>query len=56
MSSTSNTADKYVIRFPEGMRDALKKVAAENERTMNGEIIYRLKMSLDTNGKGEAAA
>jgi hypothetical protein len=36
-------ADKYVVRFPDGMRQEIKRLAAENGRTINAEIIYRLK-------------
>ena len=32
--------DKYVIRFPDGMRDKLKKAAKENNRSLNAEIIH----------------
>lgn len=34
--------DKYVIRFPDGMRDQLKEAAKENNRSLNAEIIARL--------------
>lgn len=46
MSSPSITADKYMVRFPDGMREEIKRIASENERTINGEIVYRLKKSL----------
>jgi len=42
-SSPSRDADKYIVRFPSGMRDEVKRQAAENGRTINAEIIYRLK-------------
>lgn len=35
--------DKYVIRFPEGMRDEIKAAAEANGRSMNAEIIARLR-------------
>jgi len=41
------TADKYIVRFPDGMRDALKAAAASNSRTLNSEIIARLQATLD---------
>lgn len=41
--SPAQTADKYVVRFPKGMRQEIKRQAAENGRTINAEIIYRLK-------------
>lgn len=37
--------DKYVVRFPDGMRDRLKALAAENGRSLNAEIIARLEAS-----------
>lgn len=39
------TEDKYVLRFPDGMRDRLKEEAAKNNRSMNAEIIARLEAS-----------
>lgn len=41
------TEDKYVVRFPEGMRDELKALAAENGRSLNAEIVLRLRESID---------
>lgn len=38
--------DKYVVRFPDGMRDRLKAAAEANKRSMNAEIIARLDRSL----------
>lgn len=32
-------ADKFIVRLPEGMRDALKARAASNNRSMNAEIV-----------------
>ncbi|WP_319497517.1 Arc family DNA-binding protein [uncultured Cohaesibacter sp.] len=40
------THDKYVVRFPDDMRTEIKRVAKENGRSMNSEIIFRLKQSL----------
>lgn len=37
--------DKYIIRFPDGMRDRLKDAAKANNRTMNAEIVARLEES-----------
>ena len=38
--------DQYMLRFPEGMRDRLKALAAENGRSLNAEIVHRLEQSL----------
>lgn len=43
----SRHADKYIVRFPEGMRARLKAEAALRKRTLNAEIIARLTDSLD---------
>jgi hypothetical protein len=43
----SDEADKYVVRFPPGMRDALKKAAHANNRTLNAEVVARLGASLE---------
>lgn len=37
--------DKYIVRFPDGMRDQLKVAAKENNRSLNAEILARLKNS-----------
>ncbi len=39
---TVQNEDKYVIRFPDGMRDALKAAAEANGRSMNAEILARI--------------
>ncbi len=39
------TADKYIIRFPDGMRDQIAEAARKNGRSMNAEIIQRLEHS-----------
>lgn len=41
----SETADRYIVRFPDGMRERLKQAAADNNRSMNAEIISRLEAS-----------
>lgn len=43
---TSRTADKFVVRLPEGMRDRIADVAKQHHRSMNSEIIARLEHSL----------
>lgn len=39
--------DKYIIRFPEGMRDRIAEAAKANRRSMNAEIIARLQATFD---------
>lgn len=40
------TADKFMLRLDDGMRDELKAIAAKNRRSMNAEINIRLTASL----------
>lgn len=42
----SRTADKFVVRMPDGLREQIQDVAENNHRSMNGEIIHRLERSL----------
>lgn len=35
-------ADKYVVRFPDGLRDQIKALAKANRRSMNAEIVFAL--------------
>ena len=41
----SRTADKFVVRLPEGMRERLSDAARDRLRSMNSEIIHRLEDS-----------
>ncbi len=34
--------DQYMLRLPDGMRDRIKAAAAENNRSMNAEIVATL--------------
>ncbi|MDX0543933.1 Arc family DNA-binding protein [Sinorhizobium medicae] len=45
-SNTGRDSDKFMLRFPNGMRDRLKEEAAKNGRSMNAEIVHRLEASL----------
>jgi hypothetical protein len=40
-------SDQYMIRFPDGLRDAIAKRAAENGRSMNTEIIAAIEQYLE---------
>lgn len=44
-NTESRHADKYIVRFPEGMRDRLKAAAQANKRTLNAEVVSRLEAS-----------
>ena len=45
----SQTAERFQIRMPEGLRDRIRVAAEENNRSMNAEIIARLEASFDEN-------
>nr|WP_286089068.1 Arc family DNA-binding protein [Pseudomonas sp. MWU13-3659] len=45
--TNSRTADKFVIRLPDGMRERLAGVARARLRSMNSEIVARLAKSID---------
>lgn len=49
----SRTADKFVLRLPEGLRDRINQVAESNHRSMNGEMVARIDGSLDLERKYE---
>lgn len=46
MPYSSRSADKFVVRLPEGMRERIAEVARNYHRSMNSEIISRLENSL----------
>ncbi|CAD5108582.1 hypothetical protein PSEWESI4_02871 [Pseudomonas carbonaria] len=43
---SSRTADKFVVRLPEGMRERIADIARNHHRSMNSEIIARLEQSM----------
>ena len=45
--------DQYVLRFPHGLRDEVKRNAADNGRSMNAEIIFHLRKALGEAAGGE---
>ena len=47
---SSRTADKFVVRLPDGMRERIAEVARNHHRSMNSEIIARLEQSLIQEG------
>lgn len=52
-SYNSRTADKFVVRLPDGLRESINQVAEKNHRSMNGEIVARIDGSLDLERKYE---
>lgn len=45
-SNVTTRAEKFVVRFPCGMRAEVSEAARSSHRSMNAEIIARLKHSL----------
>lgn len=43
----SETADRFIVRLPEGMRDRIREEAEKSGRSMNAEIVVRLEQSLN---------
>ncbi len=42
----SDKLDRYIVRFPKGMREQLGVLARANGRSVNAEIVKRLEQSL----------
>ncbi len=51
---SSRTADKFVVRLPDGMRERIADVARNHHRSMNSEIIARLEQSMLQEGSLDA--
>ncbi len=49
----TQAGEKFIVRFPDGMRERIADAAKANNRSMNAEIVARLEMSL---APGEAFA
>ena len=47
----SRTADQFVVRLPDGMRDRIAELAKQNNRSMNAEIVKRLEWALTLTGE-----
>ena len=43
--TVSRESDKFMLRFPDGMRDRIARAAHTSDRSMNSEIIHRLENS-----------
>jgi len=50
----SELAPKFVLRFPQGMREEIREIATRNHRSMTAEIIARLEKTL-TGDRGVSA-
>jgi Arc-like DNA binding domain len=47
-SFPSRQLDKFILRLPDGMRDEIAASAKANNRTMNAEIVLRLRNSFSS--------
>jgi len=47
---SSRSADKFVVRLPDGMRSRIAEVARHSHRSMNSEIVARLEKTLNAEG------
>lgn len=43
----SETQERFIVRFPDGMRDRIADAAKANNRSMNSEIVARLQASFE---------
>ncbi|QNQ62525.1 Arc family DNA-binding protein [Brucella sp. 6810] len=50
----SEKLDQYMLRFPDGMRERLKTLAKDNNRTLNAEIIARLEASFSSSARPQS--
>lgn len=48
MVQTNTESEKVMLRLPDGWRRALKIAAAMNGRSMNAEIVQRLRPTIET--------
>lgn len=51
----SKQADQFVLRLPDGYREAIKIAAARNRRSMNAEILVHLEAVFGEAAEAEAA-
>lgn len=50
----SRTAEQFVVRFPDGMRDQIAEAAKAAGRSMNAEIVARLQQTFNLEPMREA--
>lgn len=53
---TSQMQEKFIIRLPDGMRDAIKRAAVEEGRSMNAQIVQHLRAIYQPTDKQETEA
>lgn len=55
-TGVKQSADKYIVRFPDGMRERISEAAKANSRSMNAEIVARLQASFEPDNSNLATA
>ena len=50
----SKTADKFMVRMPDGVRDWLAEQAARNASSMNSEVVRAIRERMDRVSASEA--
>lgn len=50
MTAPSRIADQFVVRLPDGWRDAIKAEAKKERRSMNAEILSALEIAMRIKG------
>lgn len=53
---TGRKGDYFAIRFPDGMKERIKKIAKSKKRTMNAEVVYMLNRALSSSMHDESSA
>jgi len=54
-SKTGRDSDQFTLRFPDGMRARVKKIAERNRRTTNAELIFLIERGISA-VRGETSA
>lgn len=44
---TGRQSDQFTLRFPDGMRARVKKIAERNRRTTNAQLIFLIEQGID---------
>ena len=47
----SQSQDKFIVRLPDGMREAIRRLSEANKRSMNAEVVFALQMHLYAAGE-----
>jgi hypothetical protein len=55
VQANARKTDKFVVRFPYGMRDRISSSAEKGRRSMNSDIIFRLSRSIGEKSSSPAA-